>query len=106
MCDVGMIVCADPAEVNCIWNLTRRLPDVVLPNTDGGVLAAGAARDIELVPTEPVICRATDAVGSQRRTGCAGGIRHIRCALGRDLDVTVNTAATDRRIKQRNARAK
>src|SRR5205823_5032601 len=103
MCDVGVIVGADPAQVNGIGNLIGRLAHIVLANANRGIFAAGAARHVKLMPADPVVCRTTNAVGSKRRSGSAGGIRHIRGALGRDLDVTMNTAAAYGWVKQWNA---
>src|ERR1700730_11009552 len=101
---MGVAVGTDIAEVDCVWNLARRLAGIVLANADRWILVASAAGHGNLIPSDSVVRGHSGTVVARTRE--ARRIGHIDGALWRYLDVSMNTAEAHRRIENRNCRGK
>src|SRR6202011_1350165 len=97
---------ANPAEIDCVWNLVGRLADVVLANADRWVLVARTARHVKFIPSDSIVRGHGNTGDPNGRTSAARRVGHIGGALRRYLDVSMNTAEAHRRIVKRNCRGK
>src|SRR4051812_48272767 len=57
MSNVRMPVGGNPSKINRVWHLAGRFSDVVLPNTNRGILATRAGRNVLFSPRDAVIGR-------------------------------------------------
>src|SRR5438445_13272945 len=87
-----MAIATNPPQVNSVRNLPCRLANIILSDADRRILTAGASGNIELVPSDPIVCRDRDAVHAYGRTNRAGRVGDIGRALRRNFHVSMNAA--------------
>src|SRR5207248_4108522 len=97
-------VCSSDLEINRVRavKIGVRFADVVLTDTNGGILRAGAVRNIVFCPREPIV----SGDGYARRTDrSARRVWHVDSSVRGYLHVAVNAAGALTRIEDRDSRA-